>query len=94
MHQAKIDEAASFKRKAKEIAAQYCRCLQSIGCDAELSAEYGAKTFLGWVSDEVSALEDHMTPRQDFATVTAFKAVCTGLFDAGCDHLEAWSILT
>lgn len=29
-----------------------------------------------------------MTLGRDFAMVTAFKAVCTGLFNAGCDHLE------
>lgn len=88
VHEAKIKEAASLKKKAKDIVALYRHCLNGIRCDTQLPADYSAAPFLDWLSGEVSALEGHMTLGRDFTTVTAIKAVRTGLSEASCDHLE------
>lgn len=45
-HEAKINEDASFKKKAKEIAARYRHSLNSIGCDIQLLAEFSAAPFM------------------------------------------------
>lgn len=50
--------------------------------------DYSASSFMDWLLGEISALEGHKTLGRDFAAVTAFKAVCAGLLEASCDHLE------
>ena len=45
-----------------------------------------------WLRGEVTALEGHMTLGRDFAATAAFKAMFTGLLDAGCDHMEHLSV--
>lgn len=56
VHQAMIDEAASFKTKAKEIMARYSYCLRGIGCDTKFSAEWSTDSFMDWLRGKVSAL--------------------------------------
>ena len=93
VHEAKINEAASLKKKAKETAARYRHCLNCVGCDTQLPAKYSAAPFMDWLLGEVSSLEGHMTLGRDFAIVTAFKAVCAGLSETSCDHLEHLDLL-
>jgi len=88
VHEAKINEAASLKKKAKDIAAHYCHCLHGVGCDTQLPADYSTGSFMDWLLGEILALEGHMTLDHDFTMVTAFKAMCARLLDASCDNLE------
>ena len=52
-----INEAASLKKKAKEIVAHYHHCLLGIGCDTQLPVDYSAGSFMDWLLGEISALE-------------------------------------
>lgn len=93
VHEVKISEAASVKKKAKEIAARYRHYLNGIGCDTQLSVEYNTAPFMDRLLGEVSALEGHMTLGHDFAMLITFKAECAGLLEARCDHLEHLDLL-
>lgn len=93
VHEAKIIEATSLKKKVKEITARYCHCLHGVGCDTQLPEDYGVGSFMDWLLGEILALEGHLTLGHDFAMVTAFKAMCAGLLVASCDHLEHLDLL-
>ena len=93
VHKEKISEATSLKKKAQEIAARYRHCLNGIGCDTQLSAEYSAAPFMDWLLGEILALEGHMTLGCDFTMVTAFNAVCARPLEANYDHLEHLDLL-